>query len=134
MQKGSIDHALALSLPRLGTWKDFNYPAQRSDGWDTATDRVPTGSRLRLDPSIDVDALDLHPIAAMVAKAAQRYGFIVTDAGGCTAVSAESPAATIAATGVNPWKALMAGTPSYAIMENFPWSKLQAVAKDYGKP
>ena len=70
----------------------------------------------------------------MVAKAAQKYGFIVTDAGGCTAISAESPAGAIAATGSDPWKPLMNGTASYAILENFPWSKLQALPKDYGKP
>jgi hypothetical protein len=70
----------------------------------------------------------------MVAKAAQRYGFVVTDRAGCTAVVAESPAAVVAATGVDPWKALMGSTPDYAIMKGFPWASLQALPKDYGKP
>ncbi len=70
----------------------------------------------------------------MIAKAAQKYGFIVTDKAGCTAVVAESPAAAIAATGVDPWKALLGSTPSYSVMKNFPWDKLQALPKDYGKP
>ncbi len=134
VESGSIDHALALHLPAPGQSSEFSYPAQRSDGTDTSVDRVPEGTRLRLDPSIDVDALKIHPIAKMVAKAAQKYGFIVTDKAGCTAVVAESPAAAIAATGVDPWKALMGSTPSYNIMKNFPWASLQALPKDYGKP
>ncbi|WP_432544288.1 NPCBM/NEW2 domain-containing protein [Kineococcus sp. SYSU DK002] len=134
VQSGVIDHALALHIPAPGTWKEFSYPAQRSDGYDTSTNRVPEGTRLRLDPSIDVDSLNMHPVAKMVAKAAQKYGFIVTDKAGCTAVVAESPAAAIAATGVDPWKALLGSTPSYAVMKNFPWGKLQALPKDFGKP
>ncbi|NAZ74003.1 hypothetical protein GTQ99_00970 [Kineococcus sp. T13] len=134
VQSGVIDHALALHLQAPGTWKEFSYPAQRSDGYDTSANRVPEGTRLRLDPSIDVDALKMHPIAKMVAKAAQKYGFIVTDKAGCTAVVAESPAAAIAATGVDPWKALLGSTPSYSVMKGFPWGKLQALPRDHGKP
>jgi hypothetical protein len=131
-QAGSINHAVALALPKPG--KGYSYPAKRGDGWDTSAARVPEGTRLRLDPSVDVDSLHLHPIAAMVAKAAQKYGFIVTDTSGATAVAAESPAPSVAANGVDPWKGLMAGTPQYAIMAKFPWGKLQALPKDYGKP
>jgi len=134
VRSGSIQHALALHLPNTGIWNEFSYPAQRSDGNDTSAGRVPEGTRLRLDPSIDVSKLNLTPIAAMVAKAAQTYGFIVTDRAGCTAVVAESPAAVVAATGVDPWKALMGSTPDYAIMKGFPWASLQALPKDYGKP
>ncbi|NAZ74009.1 DUF4124 domain-containing protein [Kineococcus sp. T13] len=133
-QAGRIDHALALAIPAPGNWNEFSWPAQRSDGYDKSAGRVPEGTRLRLDPSIDVDSLKLTPIATMVAKAAQKYGFIVTDKAGCVAVTAESPAATIAATGVDPWKALMQGKPDYRIMEGFPWGKLQALPKDWGKP
>jgi len=134
VRSGSIQHALALHLPSTGVWNEFSYPAQRSDGNDTSANRVPEGTRLRLDPRIDVDALNLTPIARMVARAAQTYGFVVTDKAGCTAVVAESPAAVIAATGVDPWKALMGSTPDYAIMKGFPWGSLQALPKDYGKP
>ncbi|WP_432511344.1 DUF4124 domain-containing protein [Kineococcus sp. SYSU DK001] len=131
VQSGSIQHAVALHLPKPG--KGYTYPATRGDGWDTSSAAVPEGTRLRLNPSVDVDALNLHPIAKMVAKAAQKYGFIVTDTSGCTSVVAESPAASIARTGTNPWTSMMAGTPQFSIMANFPWGKLQALPKDYGK-
>ena len=45
----------------------------------------------------------------------------------------ESGAGVQAATGVNPWNQLMAGTPSYNIMKNFPWSRLQALPMNYGQ-
>ncbi|MEZ0491241.1 DUF4124 domain-containing protein [Kineococcus sp. TBRC 1896] len=132
VKSGSIQHAVALHLPKPG--RGHSYPATRGDGWDTSAAAVPEGTRLRLDPSVDVDGLNLHPIAKMVAKAAQKYGFIVTDASGCTSVVAESPAASIARTGTDPWPSLMGGTPQYSIMANFPWGKLQALPKNHGKP
>jgi len=133
VQAGSIDHAMALQLPSTANWNNFSWPAQRSDGNDTGKNAVPEGTRLRLDPSVDVNALKISPIAKMVAKAAQTYGFIVTDKAGAVAVVAESPAATVAATGKNPWPALMQGKPDYQVMAGFPWDRLQALPRDYGK-
>ena len=40
---------------------------------------MPQGAHLRLDPAVDVDSLGLHPVARMLAEAAQRYGVIVRD-------------------------------------------------------
>lgn len=134
VQSGSIDHALSLQLVDVQHWKTFSYPAQRSDGASTAANSIPEGMRFRLDPSVNVDALKLTPIARMVAKAAQKYGFIVTDKGGAVAITAESPSAVKADTGVNPWNALMANKKSYEIFAGFPWDKMQALPVDYGKP
>ncbi len=134
VQAGSIDHALTLSLVSPATWKTVSWPAQRSDGGDLDPDAIPEGTRLRLDPSVDVDALPLHPIARMVAKAAQTYGFIVSDKAGAVGVAAEGGAAIRSYGGSDPWPALMKGTPSYGIMAGFPWSRLQALPKDYGRP
>jgi hypothetical protein len=133
---GQIEHALSLQLVDTDTWKKFSYPAQRSDGYNPGgvRNRIPEGTRLRLDPSLNVDSLPLHPLAKMIAKAAQRYGFIVTDKSGAVAVIAESGAGEKARTGTDPWTALLHGTPSYAIMRNFPWAHLQALPNDYGKP
>ncbi len=91
------------------------------------------GQRFRLDPSINVDSLGLHPVATAVATAAQKYGFIVMDKGS-NAVHAENGNAVEAATGVNPWDAMFNGTPGYQILKGFPWDKMQAIQVDYGKP
>ena len=133
-QAGVINHAIALQVVDAQNWKSFSWPAQRSDGQSTAANAIPEGLRFRLDPTLNVDALSLTPLAKMIAKAAQKYGFIVTDKGGAVAVTAESASAVVADTGVNPWPALMQSKPSYTIMANFPWNKLQALPVNYGKP
>lgn len=134
VRAGSIDHALALNLINTGLWRTWSWPAQRSDGNDSTANALLEGARVRLDPTVNVDALPLHPIAKMIAKAAQTYGFIVTDKAGVVGVTAESGSAVQTMTGANPWDTLLGGTPSYAIMKNFPWSRMQVLPKDYGKP
>jgi hypothetical protein len=133
---GRIDHALALQVRFASHWSIFSYPAQRSDGWDplTSTNSIPEGTRFRLDPTLDVNSLGLHPVAAMVARAAQQYGFIVADTAGAVAVVGESGEGTKARTGTNPWDSLLNGTPDYRMMAGFPWDKLQALPFNYGKP
>jgi len=133
-QARRIDHALTLAIPTIGHWKDWSYPAQRSDGSDKSSSAIPMGTRFRLDPSLDVESLHLHPVAEAIAVAVQKYGFIVSDRSGAVAVSAESGDAVQAKTGKNPWKATLGGTPSYSVMEGFPWDRLQALPEDWGKP
>ncbi len=134
VQAGRIDHALALGLLSTAQWKSFSWPAQRSDGFDTAADAIPEGTRLRLDASVDVDALALSPIGKMIARAAQTYGFIVTDKAGVVGIGAEGGSGVRTRTGTNPWDTLLGATPSYAVLAGFPWSRLRALPKDYGKP
>jgi peptidoglycan hydrolase-like protein with peptidoglycan-binding domain len=133
-QAGTINHALALQVIIAANWDTYSWPAQRSDGGSHAPDAILEGSRFRLDPTLDVTTLGLHPIALMIAKAAQRYGFIVTDRSGAVAVVAESSAPMRAFGGADPWPALLNGTADYAVMHGFPWASLQLLPKDYGKP
>ncbi|MEJ5914119.1 hypothetical protein [Pseudokineococcus sp. 1T1Z-3] len=132
VQRGYIDHALSLAIPSPAHWKTYSWPAQRSDGGDTSPAAIPEGTRLRLDPSIDVDSLRLHPIAKMVARSAQKYGFIVTDKSGAVSIQTESGRGTWAVTGRDPWPALLNG-PQSAVMKNFPWQSIQVLPHDYGK-
>lgn len=134
VRRGSIDHALALAVVDAAPWTSVSWPAQRSDGSRGSASLIAEGTRFRLDPSVNVDGLALTPLAKMIAKAAQRYGFIVTDKAGAVSVVTESGAGVQARTGVNPWTAIMGKTPSYLIMRNFPWDKLQALPPNYGKP
>ncbi|WP_298804331.1 hypothetical protein [uncultured Pseudokineococcus sp.] len=131
---GRIDHAIALTIPEIEHWKSWSYPAQRSDGADRSWDAIPMGTRFRLDASVDVDSLGLHPVAEAVARAAQKYGFIVSDTSGAVAVTAASGNYLEARTGTDPWKDVLSGTPSYAVMDGFPWERLQAIRKDWGAP
>ncbi|MEJ5887576.1 hypothetical protein WDZ16_03795 [Pseudokineococcus marinus] len=133
-ERGDIDHALSLSLPRIAHWGEVSYPATRSDGSDQRSSAIPMGTRFRLDPAVDVDRLGLHPVARAVAEAAQTYGFIVTDTAGAVAVTAESGEGAGRVAGKNPWYGILDGTGSYAVMAGFPWDRLQVIEEDWGAP
>ena len=136
LRRGHIPHAIGIALVNTETWKIFSWPANRSDGYNpnALPNRIPQGLRFRLDPTIDVDALPLHPVAKTIAKAAQTYGFVVWDKGGSIALRAENPKRFTLLGRQNPYVALFNGTPSYAILKNFPWHRLQFLPMDYGKP
>lgn len=133
-QRGKITHAMCLVVVDAKKWTEHSWPAQRSDGHVDAPDAMPEGRRLRLDPTVNVDALGLTPFAKTVAKAAQEYGFVVCDKGGAVAVVTESGEQEKARTGVNPWDEMFGDTPAYEQMTNFPWDRLQVMPANYGKP
>ncbi|ROP26753.1 hypothetical protein [Pseudokineococcus lusitanus] len=131
---GRIRHAITLSLPEVAHRSSFSYPAQRSDGSTMRSSAPAMGTRFRLDPRLDVASLDLHPVAAAVARAAQTYGFIVGDRSGAVSVAALSGEPDRALTGVDPWADVLDGTASHAVMRDFPWERLQALPEDWGEP
>jgi hypothetical protein len=124
LRQGHIDHALAFALPhaRKGVW---SWPAQRTDGDVDSAAAIPEGSRFRLDPSLDIDALKLPPLTAMIAKAVQRYGMILRDKSGSLSFYAEDPTQY----GTNPYSALFGGYPD-KLLAKFPWDRLQVLAMD----
>lgn len=125
VQAGRIDHMMSLAIPKAASSGNYRWPAQRSDGTDSNPAALPEGSRLRLDPSIDLSTLRLSPAALTIAKAAQQYGFVVVDVSGAVSVLAE--AVSPVGSAPDPWRQFL-GTPDYSVMKNFPWSKLQVVA------
>ena len=136
LKRGEIRHAMGIALVDAETWQIRSWPATRSDGWnpDRAPNRIPEGLRFRLDPTVDVDALPLHPVGRIVAKAAQKYGFVVWDKAGGISLRAENPKPEIAAGRPDPYRELFGGTPAYAVLEGIPWERLQFLPVDYGKP
>jgi hypothetical protein len=123
LQDGRIDHALALAIPRTKA-SEFVSPATRSDGNATWSSAPPEGTHLRLDPAVDIEALDLPPVTRAIALAAQRYGIIIRDGAGTVTFYAEDPSRT----GSNPYPALFGGDyPSHLLLK-FPWSRLQVLA------
>lgn len=123
-----IEHAMALAVISAARWDRWRYPAQRSDGTDSAPEAIPQGARLRLDPAVDVDSLNLTPLGAAIARAAQTYGFIVVDTAAAVAVMAESGYPAEKATGTDPWAAILGGVPTYRQLENFPWERMQVLS------
>lgn len=136
LRAGEIKHAMGIALVDCENWNVVSWPATRSDGWNPkkVPNRIPEGLRFRLDPTVDVDALKLHPVGKMVAKAAQKYGFVVWDKAGGISLRAENPKAYTCAGQPDPYPALFGKTPAYALLAGFPWDKLQFLPMDYGKP
>ncbi|PYU92635.1 MAG: hypothetical protein DMG25_11625 [Acidobacteria bacterium] len=77
---GHIDHALALTYQNTAT--TYTFPATKTDGPCTSSTCMPEGSRLQLDPTLDVTTLGLSASGVIIAKALQKYGMIIVDTGG----------------------------------------------------
>jgi len=131
-EAGQVDHALAISLPRVrqGVWAA---PAQRTDGEVPGPDAIPEGARFRLDPTLDVDGLDLPPLASSMAKAAQRYGIVVRDYAGVVAFVGEDPVALGPDT-PDPWQRIYDGQLPSELLARFPWRRLQLLRMDLSEP
>jgi hypothetical protein len=121
---GEINHALVFAAPFAG--RDFREPATKSDGANQigVPTPMPEGTRIQLDPSIDVAAIPGITRGEMaVAKALQTYGAYLIDNGGYRAMgfSFERPQAG----GTDPYPA--AGLHDYAGMPHIPWDRIRAL-------
>jgi hypothetical protein len=136
LQRGEIRHVMGIALVDTEKWQVYSYPANRSDGYNPkdTPNRIPEGLRFRLDPGVAVDALKMHPIGKIIAKAAQKYGFVVWDKAGGISLRAQNPKSYTKLGQADPYPALFKGTPTYALLNGFPWERLQFLPMDYGKP
>lgn len=132
LQAGAINHVIGIALVDLKS-STYSWPANRTDGSYSGSNAIAEGQRFFLDKSINVDALNIHPIAKIIAKAAQKYGFVIWDKAGSISMRAENPKSYTQLGQVDPYQALFNGTPAYAIMNGFPWDKLKFLPMDYGK-
>ncbi|HJL17335.1 MAG TPA: hypothetical protein RMH99_16830 [Sandaracinaceae bacterium LLY-WYZ-13_1] len=84
LRAGRIEHALVMAYPGIRQrW--FRAPASTGHPANPhiSEDRgVPCGGRVQLDPSVDVDALELSPAGRTIARALQEYGAYVGDYAG----------------------------------------------------
>jgi hypothetical protein len=125
LRVGEIDHALALAIPgpRAGVYAS---PAQRTDGDSEDPSALPEGAHLRLDPTLDLSTLHLPPLTLALARAAQRYGVLVTDRSPVLAFYAEDPTRT----GTDPYTSpggFFEGRDPRAALAAFPWAQLQVL-------
>ncbi len=124
LQRGYINHALAISL--VETAREYwSWPAQRTDGgyFTPGITPIPEGTRFRLDPTLDVAALNLPPIDRMLAQAAQTYGMVVRDQAGAVAFYGQDPVNLPS----DPWPAAFGNHYPNQVLALFPWSHLQAL-------
>jgi hypothetical protein len=135
-----------------------SWPATRTDGFSTDPLAVPEGQRFRLPPDCTIPPAaaispcvtaatmnSLSPVAKTIAVAVQKYGFVVVDTAEGAAIRMGDPTTYTVAGLPNPYttgpgvggvnngnKGLFGGSSS--VMANFPWSQLEALPFNYGKP
>jgi hypothetical protein len=136
LARGEIRHVIGIALPDVETWWMFSWPASRSDGYnpDGEANRIPEGLRFRLDPKLKVDDLKISRTAKIIAKAAQKYGFVVWDKAGAISLRMQNPKSYTALGQPDPYPELFSGAPEWAVMDDFPWEHLQFMPMNYGKP
>ena len=136
LKSGVIRHVIGIALVDAEKSSIFSWPANRSDGYNPKNDpnRIPEGLRFRLDPAVNVDALSINPVAKIIAKAAQTYGFVVWDKAGSISLRFENPKVYTLNGQPNPYPAIWNGTPTYALLNGIPWDRLQFLPMNYGKP
>lgn len=91
VRAGRVPHVLKIaSGPEVADRAVF--PMVGSDGDYRGSDPAvpPQGLRLRIKPTIDLEDLNLHPQALIIARALQRYGAYIGDSGGVTALKLEN--------------------------------------------
>ena len=132
---GKINHVIGLSIVDADAYYKYSWPANRSDGYNPAKlpHRIPEGARLILDPKLDVDSLQISPIAKTIAKAAQKYGFVVWDKSGSLGIRATNSLTYTLQGRVDPYIQLLNGKRGYQVLDGFPWDKVQFLPFNYGK-
>jgi len=136
LNTGEIRHAIGIALVEVEDHTIFSWPAKRSDGFNPLKfpNRIPEGLRFRLDPAVNVDALNMSRAGKIVARAAQKYGFVVWDKSGAIAIRAQNSVSYTALDQPDPYPILFGGQPNYAVLNGFPWDRLQFLPMNYGKP
>jgi hypothetical protein len=122
IRRGSIDHALAMAIPKVQAGVIAG-KAQKTDGKYTGPDTIPEGAHFRLDPRLDVERLPVPRFVKMLARAAQRYGIIVVDGAGAVALFGQDPLPT----GTTIWDRALEGLRPYQVLEAFPFHRLQSL-------
>lgn len=118
LRSGYIDHVIGLALPQTN---GYTSPATQASG--SVNGAPAQGMRLRLDPSVNINALGLNSAGLAIARAAQTYGFVVWNTAGSVSVPAENPITKTARGIPNPYENI----PIAGALHNFPWDKLQVL-------
>lgn len=136
LARGEIKHVIGIAMVDLEAFWIYSWPANRSDGDNPtkAPNRIAEGQRFRLSPSVNVGELPISKAAKIIALAAQKYGFVVWDKAGSVSIRAQNASSYTALGLPDPYPALYESKPTYAVLNGFPWDKLEFLPMNYGKP
>jgi hypothetical protein len=133
LERGEIKHAIGIALVDVEHFNIYSWPANRSDGYNPTKkpNWIAEGQRFRFDPTIDVDSIPgLTRAAKIIFKAGQKYGFVVWDRAGAVSIRAQSALSYPN----DPYPALFDNKPAYDIIRTLPWTRIQFLPFNYGKP
>ncbi|HTG54958.1 MAG TPA: hypothetical protein VL943_01730 [Niabella sp.] len=132
LERGEIKHAIGIALVDVEHFNIYSWPANRSDGYNPTKkpNWIAEGQRFRFDPSISVDSLNVSRAAKIIFKAGQKYGFVVWDKAGAVSIRAQN----VSSYAENPYPALFDNKPAYEVIKNLPWTRIQFLPMNYGKP
>jgi len=128
IRQGSINHALSFSGDAV-TPGVFRYPAAHTDGSNMigapASSTIAEGTRVQLDPSIDLSKIPgITQGELVVGRALQKYGAYCVDQGGAPmAVGFENPSGDPKG---DPYPSAGFAWDYYG-MSHIPWSKLRVL-------
>lgn len=116
LESGSINHALGASV--IYPVKSSQvWPAQRNDGWASASHAVIEGMHFQLDPTFDCQSIsDTRQVARMVCVALQKYGVILWDKAGAFTFRAEPAVRS---------EPVWGGLVGSQALQGIPWSRLR---------
>jgi hypothetical protein len=120
LKRGRIDHALHFSMPDVG--EGYVCPATHDDGKEENPLALQEGTLMQLDPSLDVDALQLPRWQRTIAHALQRHGMYLRDGGGSLAIAAENTVNR----DPDPWTPIFGEERKIARFSgDFPWDRMR---------
>jgi hypothetical protein len=120
--QGRIDHPLVFTMPGVSS-AGHVCPATHDDGWSDDPNALMEGTRLQLDPSVNVDALAIPAWEKPIVRAMESYGMYLRDGGGSFAIYAENPVSR----GYDAWsKAGLPGGDAISLT-GIPWGKLRVL-------
>jgi hypothetical protein len=117
----SIRHALLFSYPNTAA-RGAVSPATETDGQSARSDALPEGTRLQLDPHLDLRALGLSGAALTIGGALQRYGMYLGDTGGGVSLYAVNRRSYAR----DPYSGLFDAGP-YASLERIPLNRFRVI-------
>lgn len=123
LRNGRINHALVFSYPFVRSGGPVE-PATDSDGVSDLPFAIPEGARLQLDPTLDLDSLNLTAYEKTIARALQEFGMFLVDQGGSSGIGlyAVDPRST---TG-NPYDGLWP-SEDYVALPNIPFNAFRVL-------
>jgi len=124
IRAGHIDHVLRINVNTTACAHVFPMTGDECGTHDPSA--PPEGTRIRIDPSIDLTKLHLSPAALVIARALQTYGAVIGDQTGASA--------TIQVEGVvlegRGW--LWKGVLGPNALRTLPYTDFQVIQEGYG--